>query len=106
MLCIFELELLLLFFAFTWKFFFHPMYVIDFVFVTGAIILEIIFRDTLMSVIPTFLRMWRIIRIAQTVALAESEFFQKESHEYKEKLHKLEAKLMSIQIENDYLKKK
>lgn len=81
------------------------MYVIDFVFVTGALILEIIFRDTLMSVIPTFLRMWRIIRIAQTVAMAESEFLQKETLEYKERVEKLEAELLNLQIENADLKK-
>ena len=92
-LSIFEIELLLLMFSFGYKFLFHPMYVIDFIFVTGAIFFEVIYKDSLVALIPAFLRMWRIIRVSQGIILAGKEIHDKQTETLKEKIKELEKEI-------------
>lgn len=104
-LIIFEFELFMLMVGYGWRFLFHPMYVIDWIFITAALILEIIFKDTLLVLIPSFLRIWRIIRIAQAVALAEEEYHHSERHKLKVHIHELEAEAILMRKEIETLKK-
>jgi hypothetical protein len=98
-LMIFEIELLLLFVGYGVKIFFHPMYVIDWIFVTFALVLEIIVKDALVVLIPSFLRMWRILRVAQTVALAQEEYHHRIKEDLEKQLDELENENRELKLQ-------
>eukprot|EP01080_Neovahlkampfia_damariscottae_P008701 gene8701-647_t len=98
-LCIFEIELLLLMFSYGLHFVFHPMYVIDWIVVTAAIFFEIIFKDSLIALIPSFLRMWRIIRVSQGILLAGKEIHDKQTEKLNKKIEELEKEIKELKEE-------
>lgn len=61
---IFALEIVGLLFAFSWKFFKHPLYVSDLVIIVSALILEIVLKEELSSLL-VITRVWRLIRIGK-----------------------------------------
>lgn len=67
-LCIFALEILGLLFAFSWKFFKHPLYVSDLVIIVAALVLEIVLKEELSSLL-VITRVWRLIRIGNLFPL-------------------------------------
>jgi len=70
-LVIFEIEMFSLMFAYTWRFFFHPFYVLDFIVVTAAIILEVALRSIVVALIPSVFRIWRFFRALEAISVAE-----------------------------------
>lgn len=61
----FEVELLILIFVYTWRFFCNCFYVSDFIVVTAAIVLEIVFKNELVQFLA-LLRLWRVLRIGES----------------------------------------
>eukprot|EP01120_Amphizonella_sp_Union-15-10_P013783 TRINITY_DN6495_c1_g1_i1.p1 TRINITY_DN6495_c1_g1~~TRINITY_DN6495_c1_g1_i1.p1 ORF type:complete len:133 (-),score=26.83 TRINITY_DN6495_c1_g1_i1:74-472(-) len=65
-LCIFEFEILLLFFALGRKFFSKFMYVLDLIVVTISLVIDILLSEVLSSLLILF-RLWRLLRIVHGV---------------------------------------
>ncbi len=62
-LIVLEIDVLLLVYVFRTKFFLHPFFMLDFVFTTGGLILEGIFKNALASLAIVY-RLWRLFRIS------------------------------------------
>eukprot|EP01080_Neovahlkampfia_damariscottae_P005566 gene5566-9384_t len=78
-LVIFEIEMFCLIFAYTWRFFFHPFYVLDLLVVTAAIILEVVLRSIVVALVPSVFRVWRFFRALEAISLAEKEYLHDNS---------------------------
>mmetsp|Transcript_8983 Transcript_8983/g.33133 ORF Transcript_8983/g.33133 Transcript_8983/m.33133 type:complete len:428 (-) Transcript_8983:1213-2496(-) len=94
-LCTFELELFFLIFSFGLMFFSNPLYVMDLLVITTALLIEVIFREyitTVLSSLLTLMRLWRIGRIVQAVFLAA----ENRHNQTKERMRMLEGKLLHM----------
>ena len=102
-LSIFELEHILLMISFGVLFFSHPLYVLDFLVITSALLIEVVFRNYFTSVLSSFfalLRLWRIGRIAQAVFEAEKKNFDKRYKRVASRVKSLEERLAAVKSEH------
>jgi hypothetical protein len=75
--------------------------VIDFVFVTGGIVFEIIFKSDLLALIPAFLRMWRIVRVSQGILLAGKEVHDHQTEQLNKKIEELEREILELKFKTE-----
>eukprot|EP01117_Protostelium_nocturnum_P002149 TRINITY_DN12792_c0_g1_i2.p1 TRINITY_DN12792_c0_g1~~TRINITY_DN12792_c0_g1_i2.p1 ORF type:complete len:271 (+),score=70.86 TRINITY_DN12792_c0_g1_i2:16-828(+) len=71
-LFVFAIEVFILLLAFGWRFFTHPLYVIDLLIVTAAIIVEVIFHEEFSGYL-VILRLWRLLRIVHGIVTTLEE---------------------------------
>lgn len=89
-LAIFLLNVVLLLVAWGWTFFLHPGYVIDFVVVVVAIVLELA-REGDATVILAVATLWRIVRVMHGIFEVADESFEAELKQVEARVEQLEA---------------
>jgi hypothetical protein len=88
-LIILLLNVLGLLLAFGFSFFFHPGYVLDFVVVTTALLLEI-FLDAETAGLLVILSIWRIVRVAHGIFEVTDEAWEEDIHKLQEQIQKVQ----------------
>jgi len=97
-LFVFSVEQLLLMFAFGWRFFLHPFYVVDTVMLIGSLIIEIMFQQILAGFL-VLIRLWRVARIIHGVVVAIKERHEQRETALLQKIMEAEAELNRGRVE-------